>query len=178
MDRLNTVKPAKFYRICDEQTFIKFSSEKGFVNEACAGVPSWPFIDADGVINHINWEKADNPFITRFISMCSTTYKRDNEIAWRRRIGRSITVFEISGQGLAWGRIRQPPFTCIDCLFCRGTAATHDDIVFNSAAHLFEGLEIEKERVSKEKAWKGAQDEWLAVQRIPPDMITDYWHLS
>ncbi|ERF68186.1 hypothetical protein EPUS_05267 [Endocarpon pusillum Z07020] len=75
MDRLNTVKPARFYRVCDEQTFTKFNSEKGFVNEAFAGLPSWYFIDAGAVVKHINWETDPNPFITRFISMCSTEDK-------------------------------------------------------------------------------------------------------
>lgn len=175
MDRLNTTKPSGFFRVCDEETFIKFSIEEGFVNEAVAGLPAWPFVDADSVVEHIDWAKEASRFsISRYISMCSTTTKRDSEIRWRRQKGRSTTVFTIDGHRLDWGRRKLTPTKWFDCLFRRGTGKTNSDIVFISAYHLIEVFCI-RERIHKDKALKGAKDEWLAVQRIRSDMITEIW---
>jgi len=60
---------------------------------------------ADGVANHINWKEASGSSITRYISMCFTPTKLDNEKEWRRRKGRSIIIFTIDGRKLVWGGI-------------------------------------------------------------------------
>lgn len=80
-------------------------------------LPAWPFVDADGVVNHINWKVASGSSITRYISMCSTSTKLDNEKEWRRRKGRSITIFTTDGRNLVWGRIRLTSTMAIDLSF-------------------------------------------------------------
>lgn len=178
VDRVNAEKPSEFFRVCDEETFIKFNHVEGFINEAVVDevvirFPAWPFVNADSVVDHINWAKDSSRFsISHYISMCSTTTKRDNEMYWRQKRGRLITVFRIDGHNLAWGRIRLTPMTWIDCLFRRGTTTTNSDIVFISAEHLIKVFCI-SDRIKKETALRGAKDEWLAVQRIPLDMITE-----
>lgn len=164
--------PTRFSRVSDEETFVQFNIDNGFVNEIIPLLPAWFFVDPDSVVQHINWETKESSFIARYISMCATKQKRDNEIRWRQREKRtSISVYEIDASGMRWGCIRNSPTILIDCIFCR-SKKTLDDIVFINARHLIDIFGIEG-RIRKRSALLGAKDEWLAVQRIPRDMIVD-----
>ena len=93
VDRQLMPKPSTFFRVCDEETFAKFSLKEGFVNEIQLGLPAWPFIDGDSVVHHLNWDETpDRSSITRYISMCSTATKRNKEITWRQRKQRLVFV--------------------------------------------------------------------------------------
>lgn len=171
-DKFYSAVPTRFSRVCDEQTFVQFNNSKGFVNEIIPFLPAWCFVDPDSVADHINWEWTENSSISRYISMCATERKRDNEIAWRQRGGRtSIRVYDIDASRMQWGCIRNCARISIDCIF-RRTEETLDDVVFINARHLIDVFGITG-RIKKPAALRGAKDEWLAVQRIPREMIVD-----
>jgi hypothetical protein len=73
-------KPSEFFRVCDEKAFVTFNDDGGFFNRSFVELPGWFFIDATSVAGHINWaQEPTRPSVSRYISMCSTTFKRSNE---------------------------------------------------------------------------------------------------
>ena len=172
--------PTKFWRVVDDWTFVKYNTESGFVNEL-VDVPTWPFIDAASVKHTMNWGHLDEKSLVRYMSLCGTQEKLRREMQWRQNAGRDMEVYRIDAVGMAQGVINlgarltvSSLYTPVDCMvydsFLRRLMKSTADIVFVNAKQLIDTLKIHAD--IKRKAYKACTDEWLAVQRIPKEMVT------
>ena len=187
----------RIWRVTDDTTFVKYDPKLGFVNEApgLVGIPAWCFLDAQAVTDHMNLLARNQTTLARFVSLCGSAEIRDIQLKWRINKGRqNICVHRVDVSRMQWGRIdlrvvaSGPSFwvpspTSASCLFQRRECTVLEpgcgqqyltrniiDIVFVKAMELIDFYGV-KDQVG-EATYERSNDEWLAVSRVPVEMIS------
>ena len=159
-------KPDAFWRVTDEQPFIKFDPEQGF--------RSWVSTEDEWFNRRITPASVRDHLLRGnacewkgLISLCGTKEKVESEKDWRvNNRYPEIRVYEIDTADLSWASALWDENQNIRLSYL--TDAKGDVMIFK-AMDLIEqfGLQqsLEPEIIS------AAEDEWLALEWIPASMI-------